>query len=146
MTELDKAIKGLRLGKAPDTKGLRAEVPKEGTEEFKKALLHLYNTIVLCNAPPPASWKSTVVTVIPKNGDFTFPENYRSICTILLHYKLFSRLLYNRLQPTLDSRQTADQAGFRPGHSTIDHLFTFHLLRERAHEWNQNLWVAALDF
>jgi len=32
MTELDKAIKGLRLGKAPDAKGLRAEMLKEGTK------------------------------------------------------------------------------------------------------------------
>ena len=31
-------------------------------------------------------------------------------------------------------------------HSTTDHLFTFHLLRERANEWGHNLWVAALDF
>eukprot|EP00959_Pyramimonas_sp_CCMP1952_P242213 5062886-Pyramimonas_sp.AAC.1 len=39
-----------------------------------------------------------------------------------LVYKLFSRLLYNRLQPTPGSHQTADQACFRPGHSTTDYL------------------------
>ena len=46
----------------------------------------------------------------------------------------------------LDTHQTPDQAGFRPKYSTTEHLYTFRVFRERAHEWSQGLWIAALDF
>ena len=59
--------------------------------------------------------------------------------------KLLSQLLLTHLQPALDANQSADQAGFRPGYSATDHLFTFHQFRERAAEWHQPLWVAAID-
>ena len=106
----------------------------------------LFNAILRPDAPTPQSWRQTVITVIPKAGDLSQPQNYRPICSIPSLYKLFSKLLYTRLQPQLDKQQPPDQAGFRPGRSTQDHLFTFHLLRERAREWNQPLWIAALDF
>ena len=60
-------------------------------------------------------------------------------------HKLLSHLLFKRLQPTLDDNHSADQAGFRMGYSTTDHLFTLQELRKRATEWHQPLWVAAID-
>ena len=61
-------------------------------------------------------------------------------------YKLFSRLLYNRLHPLLDNQQSPDQAGFRQERSTIDHLFTASMLQEVSDEWRIPLWLAAVDF
>ena len=75
MSELNKAISQLKLGKAPDAKGLRAEMLKTGTAELKSALLHLYNTTIKLDSPAPGSWKSTIITVIPKAGDLTLPQN-----------------------------------------------------------------------
>ena len=63
-----------------------------------------------------------------------------------LLYKLFTHLFFERLVPTLDANQSADQAGFRLGNSTRDHFFTFQQLRQRATEWHQPLWVATIDF
>ena len=59
---------------------------------------------------------------------------------------IFSQLLFKRQQLTPDDNQSADQAGFRPGYSTTNHLFTFQQLRPRATEWHQPLWDAAIDF
>ena len=69
-------------------------------------------------------------------------------CPIL--YKLCSQLFFMRLQPTLDTNQSVDQAGFRLGLSTTGQKFTFQQLRERerekrAAERHQPLWVAAVD-
>eukprot|EP00959_Pyramimonas_sp_CCMP1952_P049145 1026533-Pyramimonas_sp.AAC.2 len=72
---------------------------KEGAEELKEAFLHLYNTILQSSAPPPASWKNTVLTVIPKSGDLTLPLHYRPIRTLPLLYTLSSIRLNSRLQP-----------------------------------------------
>ena len=39
-----------------------------------------------------------------------------------------------------------DQAGFRPGFSTTDHLFALTILSEKANEHKLPLWIATLDF
>eukprot|EP00973_Karenia_brevis_P074174 10308140-Karenia_brevis.AAC.1 len=61
-------------------------------------------------------------------------------------YKLFPRLVLRWLNKHLESEQAVDQAGFRSGYSTDDLLFTFTLLQEKIVEWQQDLWVAAVDF
>ena len=89
---------------------------------------------------------TTTISVIFKSGDSQLPSNYRPIAIIPLLYKLFARLLYNRLEPLLDNHQTPDQAGFRHDYSTDDHLFTSTILHERSHEWQLPLWISAVDF
>ena len=61
-------------------------------------------------------------------------------------YKLLSRIICGRIEATLDEAQSEDQAGFRPGYSCDDHLFTITLLAEKCKEFNVPLWVATLDF
>ena len=81
-----------------------------------------------------------------KSGDPKLPQNYRPIAIIPLLYKLFARLLYNRLEPSLDGHQSPDQAGFRQHFSTDDHLFTTAIIQETTREWQIPVWIATLDF
>ena len=74
------------------------------------------------------------------------PQNYRPICIIPILYKLFSKLLYNRLYLILDKAQCADQAGFRHRFSTVDHMFVCTMVFEKSEEFQLNSWIAALDF
>ena len=37
-------------------------------------------------------------------------------------YKIFIRVLNNRIERVLDENQTREQAGFRKGYSTTDHM------------------------
>jgi hypothetical protein len=145
-SELSKGLKQLKTGKAADTSGLLAEMLKQGGNTIRSALLTLYNTISQPNAPSPTTWHHTLIKVLHKSGDKTLPGNYRPIATIPLLYKLYARLLYNRLEPTLDAQQSCDQAGFRRQRGTTDHLFTITAIQEIADEWQIPLWVAAVDF
>lgn len=133
--ELDKAISQLRNGRCRDTTGLIAEMLKEGGPTLRAHLLHLYNDVLRADAPPPQDWKRTTISVIHKSGDTRLPNNYRPISIIPLLYKLFARLLYNRLESHLDGYQTPDQAGFRRTYNTADHLFTTSIIYERCDEW-----------
>ena len=144
--ELDKAINQLRSGKCRDTTGLLAEMLKNRGHTLRSHLLQLFNDVLSPNATPPAEWKHTTISVIFKSGDAQLPNNYRPIAIIPLLYKLFARLLYNRLEPHLDKYQPPDQAGFRHNYSTDDHLFTTTIIHERSHEWQLPLWVSAVDF
>ena len=119
---------------------------KDGGLDLLRALLSLYNDVIRQDVEPPSKWKSSMITVIFKDGDPTLPSNYRPITLIPILYKLFSRLLRRRLEPILEAGQCEDQAGFRHGYSIDEHLLTFNLLQERCEEWGQQLWVATVDF
>ena len=144
--ELHHAIKKLKNGKCKDTSGIVAEMIKAGGETLETHLLRLYNDILQPDAKPPDQWKRATITIIHKSGDVHLPQNYRPISIIPLIYKLFARLLYNRLEPKLDLQQTPDQAGFRHNYSTEDHLFTMTILLEQSHEYQLPLWAATVDF
>ena len=86
------------------------------------------------------------LTVIFKKGDPLLCGNYRPVAIIPVMYKLFSRMLCDRLQPKFDEKQSQDQAAYRKGFSTEDHLLTVNLLLERSKEWGTVLWLGLVDF
>ena len=144
--ELGKALGQLKTGKAADSNGIVAEMLKAGGHTLREVLLNLYNAITQPSSPSPNNWHHTIIKVLHKSGPPQLPQNYRPIATIPILYKLFARLLYNRLEPTLDKQQSCDQAGFRRERGTTNHLFTISMLQEISDEWQIPLWVAAVDF
>ena len=144
--ELVRAIKTLKSGKCQDSAGIKAEMLKNTGDSTRRVLLELFNSVLQGTSETPKSWRLSVVKVLYKSGDPADPKNYRPICIIPLLYKLFSKLLYSRLYPILDTAQCPDQAGFRRGYSTVDHLFVFKMLQEKSEEFQLNTWAAALDF
>ena len=61
-------------------------------------------------------------------------------------YKLFSRVFCARIQTTLMPQQSPDQAAYRAGYSTEDHLLTVTLITELCSEWRSELWLGLIDF
>ena len=61
--------------------------------------------------------------VILKPGkDSTLPKSYRPISLLCHTYKLFERMILNRLNPLIETMIIDQQAGFRPGKSTTGQL------------------------
>lgn len=56
------------------------------------------------------------------------------------------KIITNRLSTKLDFYQPTEQAGFRKGYSTIDHLHTVRTLIEKCTEYNVPLYLAFVDF
>ena len=46
----------------------------------------------------------------------------------------------------MDVAQSVGQAGFRAGFSCSDHLFCLAQLQEKNLEWQQDIWIVAIDF
>ena len=118
----------------------------ESEDILLEVLATLFNNILNGSAEPPETWRRSVIKVLHTSGDERLPKNYRPITIIPLLYKLFAMLFYNRLSVLLEPQQSADQAGFRKGFSTEDHLFTMMMVQEKADEHQLPLWYAALDF
>jgi hypothetical protein len=119
---------------------------KDGPDILLLAILDVFNDVLALREEPPRIWKQTRLTVIFKKGDPQMPGNYRPIAVIPILYKLFSRMLCNRLTKYIMEHQSVDQAAYRKGFSTADHLLTVSLLIEKSGEFNYPLWLALVDF
>ncbi|KAE9413291.1 hypothetical protein Angca_003708, partial [Angiostrongylus cantonensis] len=72
-------------------------------------------------------------------GDLHDIGNYRPICLLSVVYKLFTRVIPNRFDRILDEGQPCEQAGFRKGFSTMDHIHTITRLTEASQEYKKPL-------
>ena len=50
------------------------------------------------------------------------------------------------MEKVLDENQPREQADFRKGHSTLDHLQTINKLIEKCHEFKRPLCVGYIDY
>ena len=136
LKEVIDAMKYMKRGKAMDEKGIIAEMLKDGTHSLAMAVLSLFNDVLSSHKPIPDEWRRTKLIVIFKKGDPAMTANYRPIAILPILYKLFSRVLCDRLQLFLMPFQSIDQAAYRKGFSTEDHLLTVSKLIEKAREFN----------
>ncbi|KAK6729241.1 hypothetical protein RB195_006344 [Necator americanus] len=90
-----------------------------------------------CNVPK--QWKTRKTVLLYKKEDPHDIGNYRPICLLSVIYKLFTRVILNRIETVLDEGQQCEQAGFRKGFSTIDHIHTVSKLIEVSREYKMPL-------
>ena len=91
---------------------------------------NLFN-IVFDSGIIPATWTEGIICPIYKNkGDAGNPDNYRGITILSCFGKLFTAVLNHRLNNYLENMNLLceEQAGFRKGYSTIDHIFNLKCL------------------
>ena len=119
---------------------------KSGDEALVCAITSLFNLIIDQKPVVPDSWRAAVISVIFKDGSPKMPSNYRPISIVPILYKLFARVLLGRLTPILEKAQKVDQAGFRANFSTTDHLFALTQLQEKTDEWQEEVWIAFVDY
>ena len=144
--ELRLALSKMKAGKAKDASGIIAEMLKEASEPLLNAILDVFNDVFYFRSEVPAAWRKTKLVVIFKKGDPKLASNYRPIAILPVLYKLFSRMLCDRMVPFVMRQQSTDQAAYRKGYSTEDHLLAVSLLVEKSKEYNVPVWCALVDF
>jgi hypothetical protein len=121
-----------------------AEMLKAGSTLLLNVILEVFNDILLLRGAPPQAWKHTKLTVIFKKGDPQLP--HRPIAIVPILYKVFSRMFCSRMMKHIMQHQDVDQAAYRKGFSTEDHLLTVSLIIEKSWEYNFPIWLALVDF
>ena len=84
-----------------------------------------------------------------QEGSCDHPNNYSSGITILSCFgKLFTSVINNRLIEYFDENTTIgpEQAGFRAGHSTVDHVFTLHCIIDFFLAKKKRLYCLFIDY
>ena len=146
MAELIDALKRMKNGKAQDDQGVVAEMIKHGSEELWQLILDLFNDVLSPIMEPPDSWRHSRLVVLFKKDDPKLPKNYRPIAILPILYKLFSNMFCHRLHELVMPSHPTEQAAYRKGFSTEDHLLAARLVIEASREHNADLFLALVDF
>ncbi len=59
--------------------------------------------------------------------------------------KVLLKIIKDRISKVLDNKQPKEQAGFRQGFSTIDHIFTMNQILEETKEYNMECNLVFID-
>ena len=138
LTETKIAIKQLKNNKSPGCDGIPAELIKCGGEDLAKEI-HKLILNIWEEERIPSMWELAIIITIHKKGSKLMCENYRGISLLCTLYKVFTRILLNRLQPLAEEILGEQQAGFRSARSTTDHIFSLRMILEKYWEHNKNL-------
>ena len=143
--EVRRALKDMTRGKAAGEDGITVDLIKDGGDIMLEKLAALY-TQCLTTSSVPESWKNANIILIHKKGDVKELKNYRPISLLSVLYKIFTKIISNRIRATLDFSQPREQAGFRKGYSTMDHIHVINQVIEKSAEYNQPLYMAFIDY
>ena len=148
VTEIKKHITSLKNNKSPGVDNILNEFIKYCPEELIPVLAKLFN-IVLETGIIPSDWTIGVIKPLYKNkGDINNVNNYRGITLLSCIGKLFTSILNSRLYTYLTNEKILgnEQAGFRPKHSTLDHIFALHILSKYYIDQSKQLFCAFVDY
>ena len=143
--EVNHAVNSMKRGKAPGPDNIIIDTIMEGGDIIMRELAKLFTTCMK-QGKVPQQWKEANMIILFKKGDKRDLKNYRPISLLTNAYKLFTRILSNRLETFLNSNQPREQAGFRSGYSTMDHIHTINQLKEKCIEYNQPLCMVFIDY
>lgn len=145
MEELQETLKTTKNRKACGTDKINMELWKYAPESLHKKLLQLLNKCWK-NKIIPEDWNVASVISIYKKGDRTNPENYRGISLLNTAYKIYARVLGNRLKTIADAIMLEEQSGFRKGRSCTDNIFSVKQLIEKRREHNLETHLLFVDY
>ena len=99
-------------------------------DTISNTLAKLY-TKCLSERRIPTAWKNAKMMIFFKKGNKKDLKNHRPICLLSNIYKILTKVLTKRLEKTLDENQPREQAGFKSGYPTTDHILVGNQLKEK---------------
>jgi len=69
------------------------------------------------------AWRKGIIVKLPKKGNLSDCNNWPGITLLSTPGKVFTRVLLNRLQNSVDQTLRDEQAGFRKGRSCTEQIF-----------------------
>lgn len=144
LEELRKHCISLKNGKAPGPGEIYGELIKYGGDKLTKHLQKLFQSCIN-GQEIPKEWKTTYLSTIFKKGDRSECDNYRGIAVTSTISRLYGKVIKTRIENEYLQMEAEEQAGFRAGRSTIDHIFSITQVIEKKIEFNQELHLLFVD-
>ena len=94
----------------------------------------------------PKDWKKSVFIPLPKKGGSRDCANNRTISLISHASKVLLKVIQRRLEQHLDREIQIEQAGFRKGRGTRDHISNLRWIMEKAREYGNDIYICFIDY
>ena len=124
ISEVRHALRSMKNDKTSGKDSITSELIKAAGPQLWKILANKFSRY-LQEQRIPSDWKQSRTVLLYKKNDKRDLKNYRPICLLSQMYKLFTRIILNRISSTLEEQQPKEQAGFRKGYSSTDHLHVY---------------------
>ena len=144
MKEVARAIKVIDEGKAPGFECVTEEKLKASGEAGINILHKLCNKIWE-KETFLVDWSRAIIAHIFKKKD-KLDCSYRGISLLGHVCKIFTYILQKRIQQKTEEILSQAQAGFRPGRSTADQLFSLIKIGVKYLEKNKDVYCCYVDF
>src|SRR6218665_1535396 len=128
--EIQRAIKNLKNRKAAGSDKICPEMIKYGGKEMLEQLTRLYNKVWRLGRVPK-EWRNGIIIPFPKKGDIRECSNWRGITLLSTPGKIMATVILNRMRDAIDEKLRQEQAGFRPGRSCCEQIFTLRQIIEK---------------
>jgi len=118
--EVQEAIRGLKVSKAPGPNGVPNRVLKHLPPRAVSLLVLIFNAILLTHHFPTVWKHARVISTLKPGKDPALPSSYQPISLLDRIGKLFEKILLARILHEVNVRGLMwdEQFGFRPRHST----------------------------
>ena len=90
----------------------------------------------------PDEWTYGTIIKLPNLTDCS---NWRGITLLSIPRKMFSKIIMTRMKAIVDKLLRPEQAGFRKGRGTTEHIFTLRKILEQFNEWQRQIFEKAFD-
>ena len=120
--EYNKGVAALKNNKAAGRDDILVEQLKHLGPKAHKWLLTMLNICFMENKIPTIWRQSKIIAILKPGKDSSIPKNYRPISLLCHAYKLYERMILNRIAPTIEQHLIKEQAGFRSGKSCTSQL------------------------
>ena len=141
-------IKKLKNKKACGIDNVINEYLKNSPTELIVLIVKMFNLVLLSGIVTTDWCIGIIKPIYKKMGSIDDPDNYRGITLLSCIGKLFTASINTRLTTYLDEASIIgeEQAGFREGYSTLDHIFALHSLVKFYLTHPKRLYCAFIDY
>jgi len=146
--EVGKVTAKLKSGKSSGIDQIVNEFLKNSPPQMFPLLVKYFN-LILDSGIIPSDWKiGVIIPIYKKKGSIDDPDNYRGITLLSCIGKLFTALINQRLSVFLEANNLLgeEQAGFREGYSTLDHIFILNGVIEMYLGKKMRIYAAFVDY
>ena len=147
LEEITCALKKLKNNKAHGIDGIKNEFIKHCPANILSIIVDTFNVILSTGIP--TEWCLGIICPIyKKKGSTDNPDNYRGITLLSAMSKLFTSCINRRLYDYVENEYVLgnEQAGFREGYSTTDHIFTLHTVIDLYINKKKRIYCAFIDY
>ena len=144
VSEVEKTIRDLKIGKAPGMDQITTEMIK-ALDEYPVKVLTGFCNIIYNNGKIPGDTNDSIIREMPEKTKATKCEEHRTLSLMSHVLKLMLEIILRRSK-FFEEEISDAQSGFINGKGTREGIFTLHTINERYTDLNRDVFTCFIDY